>query len=218
MFDRRTPIEERFARHFIPEPNSGCWLWTGAINSSGYGSINEGGSRPARILSAHRVAWEMFCGPLTGEQVLHRCDVRSCVNPAHMFLGTNSDNVADRVAKGRSAVMLGQANPRASMSDRIVVEIYNAVGPYRSIAIRFGVSLSSVQQIKAGRNWSSLTGGIPNKRGQAVGEDVGGAKLTASKVLGIRTAKGTQRQIASLFGVSQQTVSMVRLRKVWGHV
>lgn len=79
-------------------PWSGCWIWLGGlVDPKGYGSFKfDGESR------AHRSAWALFHGPIPdGLHVLHRCDVPSCVNPAHLFLGTNNDNIADASAKGR---------------------------------------------------------------------------------------------------------------------
>lgn len=96
------PLQERFMRHVEPEPNSGCWLWTGSLFRNGYGkfSVVIDGKRSTQY--AHRVAWESANGPIPlGMCVLHSCDVRSCVLAEHLFLGTKQDNSADMARKGR---------------------------------------------------------------------------------------------------------------------
>jgi hypothetical protein len=93
-------MEKRFWKHISPEPNTGCWLWTGTANMRGYGygsfTINK------KSVNSHRVSFELFRGPIPiGMHVCHKCDVPLCVNPEHLFLGTRSDNQRDRVVKGR---------------------------------------------------------------------------------------------------------------------
>lgn len=92
-------LEDRLMEKVIPEPNSGCHLWLGAVRS-GYGVIGSGVGK--KVALAHRVSWGLANGPIpAGLCVLHRCDVPSCVNPDHLFLGTIKDNSLDMVAKRR---------------------------------------------------------------------------------------------------------------------
>ena len=151
----RGTIEERFHDKYIPEPNSGCWLWTAHVNWRGYGGIQNNG----RNFKAHRVSWELHNGPIPlGSQVLHRCDVPSCVNPGHLFLGSHQDNMDDKVAKGRQSykLPLGEAHGRAKLNAEQVLGIRSASGPLRVIAARFGVGLAQIGKIRSGKAWKHL--------------------------------------------------------------
>lgn len=93
-------LEDRFEGLTEWEPNSGCRLWTASANERGYGLVKAWG----RTRLAHRVAWVMERGPIPkGLQICHRCDTPSCVNVQHFFLGTQAENLADMIRKGRSA-------------------------------------------------------------------------------------------------------------------
>lgn len=97
---------DRFMLHVEPEPNSGCWLWVGADDGDGYGNFRSSkdatGVRATE--KAHRSAWRIFCGPIPQSTcVLHACDVRCCVNPSHLFLGSKLDNNIDMAIKWRGS-------------------------------------------------------------------------------------------------------------------
>lgn len=99
---------DRFEEKYIPEPNSGCFIWLGGTDQKGYGIF--GIPKPRHTERAHRLAWKFHVGPIPDElQVLHRCDNPSCVNWQHLFLGTNLDNRNDMLAKGRHGWNLAAA-------------------------------------------------------------------------------------------------------------
>ena len=84
-----------------------CWVWTGPRNRHGYGRIKCQGI----TVLVHRLSWEIHCGEIPeGLCVCHKCDVPNCINPTHLFLGTNADNMADRDAKGRHRPSYGDQN------------------------------------------------------------------------------------------------------------
>jgi hypothetical protein len=93
-------LHDLFEDRYIPEPNSGCFLWTGSVLvRGGYGNLLHQGKNHR----AHRLAWTLHNGPITAEEcVLHRCDTPSCVNPNHLFLGDRTINAKDKRRKGRA--------------------------------------------------------------------------------------------------------------------
>lgn len=152
-------IKERFFDKVSPEPMSGCWLWTGApsdnTKTGQYGRFRMNGKQRR----AHRASWELFRGKIPeGMHVLHRCDNPVCVNPDHLFIGTNSDNVADRVEKHRSGNKphIGENHPMRRLSEENVRSIrsrYFMGEAGKNLSIEFGVSRSAVSEIVNFRKW-----------------------------------------------------------------
>jgi hypothetical protein len=129
---------------------SGCVEWRGSADR--YGHVRHEG----RIRLVHRVAHEIHIGPVNGLAVCHSCDNPLCINPEHLFLGTNADNSADMVRKGRQARMGG--NAAAKLTIEAAREIRRLRGQRmtrQEIASRFGVSVSAVKDVLAGRYWKA---------------------------------------------------------------
>jgi HNH endonuclease len=131
-----------------------CWTWRGGRHVCGYGQFWLGG----RLRLAHRVAWELEHGPVPdGLGVLHRCDNRPCVNPAHLFLGTQVDNNADMVAKGRGVA--GSTHGMARLTEADVLDIrvvYALGGGQRDIARAYGMAQQHVSSIVNRVKWRHL--------------------------------------------------------------
>jgi len=144
-------LRQRFEEKYIPEPMSGCWLWTAGMRGKEYGAFRKGGE----TRYAHRVSYELHVGPIpSGMCVLHRCDTPLCVNPGHLFLGTYADNAADRDNKGRGAI--GERNGYSSLTEKQVLEIRIASGLQREIASQYDIHRAHVGKIKRRDVWAHL--------------------------------------------------------------
>ena len=146
----QTDLKTRFEDKYIPEPNSGCWLWTASILKSGYGRIREAATG-SKTITAHRASWLLHRGPIPeGLCVLHRCDNRLCVSPDHLFLGTKAENNADRSRKGRSRDQRGINNSLTKLTDQDVKEIRAARlsgATYENISRKTGIPRTTIVNI-----------------------------------------------------------------------
>jgi hypothetical protein len=146
-------IAERLEQYSIPEPNSGCLLWTGCCNDRGYGHLANKG----KVIAAHRLSWIEAYGPIpTGMWVLHKCDLPWCIEPTHLFLGTAKDNSDDKIAKGRMNRRDGEHNGRAKLTVEDVKAILVDPRRHRVIAADYGVTRPMVSYIKRREFWKDV--------------------------------------------------------------
>ena len=175
-----------------------CWPWTTTIGNDGYGQYQLGG----HTKRAHRIAWELARGPiLNGMSVLHYCDSPSCVNPSHLFLGTQADNMRDMCEKGRQA--RGDSNGARMHPDR---------APRGE---RHG-SQTHPERVPRGNRSGART--HPETRPR--GEQNGNARLTAADVVSIRSIGKNVSQcgLGATYGVSQGCISQILRGLTWVHV
>lgn len=145
---------QRLYDRSIPEPNSGCWLWLGPTYTGGYGSFGIG-----RANSAHRSSWILHRGAIPpGMSVCHHCDTPACVNPDHLFLGTQAQNLDDMTRKGRR--VYGGPAPERSRSVKLTREqaAHVLVSPESGAALarRFGVQRAAINKIRRREHWKDL--------------------------------------------------------------
>ena len=145
---------EAAAERFWSKVNKGgdCWLWIASKTTSGYGKFVIRG----KYIAAHRYAYTAMNGPVPdGMCVCHKCDNRACVNPAHLWLGSNDDNMADMADKQRSPH--GSQHMRSRLTPKAINDIreLHAAGGYthRELARMFGVSRSTATKAINGTTW-----------------------------------------------------------------
>lgn len=138
--------------------DSGCWRWTGQHTSDGYGRVGVGPDHARESRRVHRVSWEIHFGAITDDaMVCHRCDVRDCFNPEHLFLGTAADNMHDCVSKGR--LPRGAARKQSILRDDDVRQMRAAMAAgatTRECARRFGVSQGCVARVRMRATWRHI--------------------------------------------------------------
>ena len=157
---------DRFHKNIRIEPNKGtpveghpnCWLWNGSIRKpqDGYGQLWDGTTK--RQKPSHRHSFELHNGEIPlGMYVLHKCDVRLCCNPNHLFLGTQDDNRKDMLGKGREwHGKRGTTCDKAKLTDAHVIAIRRDPRLHKEICADYGVSRTLVSFIKSGKRWGWL--------------------------------------------------------------
>jgi hypothetical protein len=147
-------IKRRIELNITIVPETNCWDWQKQRDKNGYGVMTVG-DKPLR---AHRIAYEEFVGKIEdGLHVLHRCDNPSCINPEHLFLGTNAENMKDKVNKGRHA--FGEKSGSAKLTEEQVIEIKKRLAAGESVnsfVDEYPVSGRAIRLIKKGTNWSHV--------------------------------------------------------------
>jgi hypothetical protein len=169
---KRKSIKERFEEKYIVDEETGCWEWQASKFKDGYGQFKKDGKN----LKAHRFSYELHKGPIPkgeghpGTCVCHTCDNPSCVNPDHLFLGTNAENMADMKKKGRQSRKFGERNSASVLKEKDVLTIKEmlkrfppkrgGVGPtagiQRFLARWYGVSFATISDIHVGKYWTHI--------------------------------------------------------------
>jgi len=146
-------LRKRFEAKFVKGLNSDCWLWEGGTSGKGYGQVwNE-----QKQEKAHRAAWKLYRGEIPkGLCVCHSCDTPLCVNPNHLWLGSQAENIRDMHAKGRGKQQNGEAHHNAKLTEEDVRAIRASLQSSRKLALIFNISSSQVSRIKHREHWKYL--------------------------------------------------------------
>lgn len=150
---RGTSLKERLEIRSNPNSATGCWDFIGNKNPAGYGQLTIN----RKTFLAHRLSYALYVGPIpNGMHVLHRCDVRACMNPDHLFLGTHQDNMADKMSKGRHVAPKGTQHGSAKLTEANVLAIRADSRIQIEIATAYGISQTAVCDIKNRKRWKHI--------------------------------------------------------------
>jgi len=145
------------------DPRTACWNWTASLRPTGYGQMRYLGTTEL----AHRISWMLFRGPIPKAKnrygtmnVLHHCDNPKCVNPQHLYIGDQSDNANDAVARDRwgKRGCKGEAHGRSKLTEKDVRAIRASEQSANQLADRYRVSKSAIQHVLRRRSWSHICG------------------------------------------------------------
>lgn len=155
-------VEERFWKMVNKKGDDECWYWLGRLHRNGYGDMTIDGV----AIGAHRVSYILHTGKLIpdGINVCHTCDHRNCVNPKHLFLGTQSENILDATKKGRNFFYfghkktVGKKNGRSKLTEKDIIFIRENFLLYRAVDLAeiFHVHESTIHRVIQGNSWTSI--------------------------------------------------------------
>lgn len=132
-------LKQRVLERCMPEPYTGCWLWTGSIRPSGYGIIRTTHLDKYILIAAHRASFRCFKGEAGDAMVLHSCDVPLCVTPDHLRAGTAKDNSTDIVARNR------QRRGSKFLTEQQIAEIHASRESNAVLARRFNCNPRTIR-------------------------------------------------------------------------
>lgn len=210
------PAEDRFHGRYRKVP-SGCWEWTGCRDGDGYGSF-KGDVRGIPYQRAHRFSYALHKGDVPkGMHVCHTCDNPSCVNPDHLWIGTNRENMHDKIAKNRHNIRKGEDNAHAKITQEQAQQILVDPRPYTLIAAEYGLMPSTIGSIKNRASWTMLEGEAvkPARHSPRRGKS---KNFTPEDILAIRASSEKGNDLARKYNVTAATICDIQKRRSWRHI
>lgn len=213
----RKTVADRFLEKVDRSNPEGCWLWTAYRNRDGYGRFGFNGKSRA----AHRLMYQWVRGDIPrGLVVRHSCDTPSCVNPDHLEVGTQRENIHDMMVRGRWGGPVGEGNHHAKLTEDDVREIRERAAQGASaveVSQDYPVSPEQAANIISGRSWKRVGGPVTDLSTR--GERSTLSKLTEDDVREILSSEGVSHSVlAQRYGVTQPTISRIIRRDTWKHV
>lgn len=152
----KIPLAYRFIIKVKIPDDDGCWMWVGRKNTQGYGWIAK--EKDGKNMLAHRASYQLFIGKIPkGKLVCHNCDVPSCVNPKHLWIGTNRDNTNDRDNKGRQKALSGEKCGKSKLTwkkvDKIRDDYMKKKATMLELANRYAVDRATIGYILNYHTW-----------------------------------------------------------------
>lgn len=202
-----------YAKYVVEGEPDACWIWKGRIGDKGYGTVDVRG----QCLRAHRLSWSIHRGAIPdGQVVRHSCDFRACVNPSHLLLGSQLDNIEDRQERGRQA--RGEQTGSAKLSVENVREIrrLHADGlGQREVARKMALPYSCVHGVISGKWWAHVDNYAPDAS-RARAPSMSEAK--AREVIEALRAGTPRSAVRERFGLGKALVDAIAARKCWRSV
>jgi hypothetical protein len=220
------PDREFIVANTMPVPFSGCWIWLGAVSKYGYGTFQRPDSRIPR--TAHRFSYEAFTGDRVKLpwQVNHRCDVKLCCNPDHLYKGTQSDNFRDMLQRhpyasehqrkaGRAAAgaLRERAKQRCHLTDAQVAEVLSSAGKHTEVGRKYGVSGDVIWGIRSGRYYRHIPRDTPTRQAYRCAR-----LLTDEQALEALSSKASDAELGAKYGVNRNVIWTLRHRKTYRHL
>jgi predicted DNA-binding protein YlxM (UPF0122 family) len=219
------PAEERFERQYKVDDESGCWVWTGATEGGGYGTIGVNGGS----MGAHRYSYKLHNGEIPeGAFICHKCHNPPCVNPDHLYAGDAKTNAQDAIDNGDWPELYGEEQGHASLTNAEAESLrneYAAGATVAELSDDYDVSAGSVSRIINGKSYPNAGGPIATdtyERMAKRGEDVENSKFTETDVREIRRTYAeedvTMAELGDRYDTSSSAICDIVNRNTWQHV